>query len=248
MKNMKKVLSFCFFVIAIITTATAQQQSNLTALATTNGIGLIPAFNLNAPAAMTFAKLYVGKNKRIEFAPDFAMNMENGKPWFGDMWLRYNQPLDTSNKWTATLGFDYSPYFQSFEKQGEKITQCVVYMAYQAKLKFIQSTKNSFVFDYWYNCTANRDAIYGIKGSYLSFTYSREEVRKKISWFGNVNTFFISFSDKSKGFGVSYDGMLMHNKSGLFIGGQLVHSLSPRSATNMKTNWAFSLGAYRTLM
>lgn len=241
---MRKSVFFILFMVIIINTTSA--QSNVTGVVTNNGIGLIPAFNLNNPAALVFAKLNISKH--IEFSPDFAINIKDGKPWFGDLWLRYNQSLDTSNRWIATVGFDYSPYFQPFEKNGEEVTQCVIYLAYQAKMKFVQNKKNTFVLDYWYNCTVKRDIPYGIKGSYLSLTYSREEPLKKFTLFGNVNTFFISFSDKSKGIGVSYDASLAHKKSGLFIGTQLVHSVSPRSSTNMKINWSISLGINRNLL
>jgi hypothetical protein len=217
---MKKVLILAAF---IVIATTIKAQSTVTAVVASNGIGLIPAFNKKGSATLGFAKLYVGKH--WEFSPDAAMNTKDGKPWFVDIWIRQNHFLDSAHRWVGTLGFDYSPFFQPFIKNGEEVTQSVIYFAYQAKLKFIQSKKSSFALDYWYNRTAKRDAAYGVKGSYLSLTFSREEPLKKFIANANVNTFYISFSDNSKGLGVSYDASLTHKKSGLFIASQLVHSI-----------------------
>ncbi len=239
---MKKVI-ISFFAVVISISIYAQQQSTVTVITTNNGIGLIPAFNLNDPATLVFAKLNLGKH--LEFSPDAAMNTRTGTMWFVDSWIRWNQSLDTGNRWVATVGFDYSPFFQPLEKNGETISQCVIYNAWQAKLRFFQNKKNTFTMDYWYNKTIKRDVAYGIKGSYLSLMYSREQSWEKWLAVGNTNTFFISFSDGSKGFGVSYDAMLMHKKSGIFAGAQLAHSLSARSSTRMKTNWSVSVGVTR---
>lgn len=55
------------------------------ALATHNGINLVPTFSLNKPAAMF--KFSAGKN-RLSFDPEFNFSLE-GKPWYFIFWLRY---------------------------------------------------------------------------------------------------------------------------------------------------------------
>lgn len=238
---MKKMFSLTF----VILISWYSRAQTVTAIVSNNGIAPIPAFSLNQPAAMVFLKTNITKN--LEFSPDITFDLRNGKGWFADTWIRWNQSLDTLNKWIATVGFDWSFFFQSYGTNGDAITQTVRYPTYQAKLKFNQSKKNTFIFDYWYTYPATSEKQYGVKGSYVSLMYSRTQEYKKFTIGGNLNIFYISYSDGSKGFGSSYDGYVSHNKSGLFLGAQLIHSLSPQSSTNMKLNWNVSLGITRKL-
>jgi len=65
-------------------------------------------------------------------------------------WIKWNQPLDTSNRWIATVGFDWYFFFQSYINEREHITQTVRYPTFQGKLRFNQNSKNTFIADYWY--------------------------------------------------------------------------------------------------
>ncbi len=55
------------------------------ALATHNGINLVPTFSLNKPAAMF--KFSAARN-RFSFEPEFNFSLE-GRPWYFLFWLRY---------------------------------------------------------------------------------------------------------------------------------------------------------------
>ncbi|HVY35973.1 MAG TPA: hypothetical protein VG982_01700 [Candidatus Paceibacterota bacterium] len=230
-----------FFIIFGIFSLTARTQT-VTAIATTNGIAPIPAFTLNKPAALVYMNTSLGKD--WEFDPDVTFDLSNGNGWFMDIWNKKNFHLDTAGKFTLTVGADWSLFFQSY-KDGKRVTQSVPYPTFEGKMRFVPDKKNSCTFDWWYTFATQKE--FGVKGNYVSLMYTRSQEYKKITLLGDVNEFYINYSDGSRGLGASYDASIIHNRSGLFLGGQIVHSVSPTSSTNIKFGWSVSVGITRKL-
>ncbi len=234
---MKNALYLIAFLIGI-TSVKAQTQT--TFVVSTNGIAPIPAFNLGRPAILAFVKTPIVS--RLTFEPDFAFDLTNGKGWFADTWIRWYQPLDSSEKWVATVGFDWSLFFQPFQlaPPSVPITQTVHYPTYQARLKFEPNKKHSVVADYWFTHPMEKE--YGVMGSYASLCYTRTITKKTFSFVGKANAFFIGYSDGTKGFAASEDISVVHSKTGLFLNAQFLHTIT---ANNVSPNWALAIGIER---
>jgi len=235
-----KAIILSFFVL--VTSVCCAQKA--TAIISSKGAAPIPSFSLGKPAALVFFNTKLSKN--LEFSPDVAFDLESGKGWFLDTWLRWNQPLDSKNidsaRWIGTVGFDWSLFFQKFSAGFEDITQSVRYPTYQAKLQFLQSKKNTFTADMWYIYAVEKE--YGVKGTYVSLCYNRNEERKKVTFGGNTNTFYLSYSDGVRGLAGAYDVYLSHNKTGLFAGAQFIHSFT---VEGMKPVFSMQFGITRKL-
>ncbi len=232
---MKKILLFVGMFYASFS-----YGQTVTVIASTNGIAPIPSFNLNEPAALVFLNTNITKN--LEFSPDFTYDLRNGKGWFLDTWLRWNQPLDSAKRWTATVGYDWSLFFQPLQTGADEVSQSVRYPTYQAKIKFIQNKQTAFTLDYWYTYAIEK--AYGVKGIYLGFTYSKSKELEHFTLSSNPQVFFISYSDGAKGFSSSVDLSLAHKESGVFISSQAMKSIS---VPNLKFAWNLSLGITRKL-
>jgi len=216
---MKKLIILLFGVV-ILKSSSAQK---VTFTANTNGIGLVPAFSLSKPAGLIFLTTNLTKN--LEFSPDFAFNLKDGQGWFLDTWLRWNQPLDSVERWVVTAGIDWSIFFQDYTTGSNgNIVRTLRYPTFQGKLKFAANAKNKFIFDYWYTSVVEKSA--GVRGHYLSFVYSHSQPLKKFTLENNLNTFYLNYSDGTEGFGCSFDAKIKHEKSGLFLGFQVFKPLT----------------------
>lgn len=232
---MKKIL-----VIIGMTIGQYCSAQTATIMASSKGIAPIPFFGLPDPAGMVFLKTNITKN--LEFSPDATFNMRTGEGWFMDTWLRWNQPIDSAGKWIATVGFDWSLFFQEYSAGGNRISQSVTYPTYQAKLRFIPNKKNAFKIDLWYTYPIQKE--YGVKGTYVAFVYTRTQEMRTFTLEGNCNIFSLNYSDGTVGCAASYDVACFHNKTGLFISSQFLHSLTVK---NMVPSANVSLGITRKL-
>lgn len=229
-------------VVLCVLSLSGYAQSNATFAITNNGIAPVPAFNLGRPSVSVFTEMKLSKN--LSFCPDFALDATTGRGWYADTWIRWTQQLDSTGRWKAVVGFDWSYYFQNFEVSTNKnITQTVMYPTYQAKLLFSPNDNNSITADCWYTYPIASEKQYGISGIYISTKYTNiKKISKAFNLVSGANLFYINYTDGSNGFASSYDANLIHNKSGLFVSPQILHSISPKEQTNVKFNWNISLG------
>lgn len=219
-------------------------QNSITIIVASEGIAPIPSFSLNQPVVMAFSDLKIYKN--LHYMPNVAFNLKDGQGWFMDNWVKYIQPFDTTETWSATVGLNWAPFCQPYNlTNGKKpITQMVRYLVAEVSVsgKF-QSDNSQFVsLVYWYNHTLDND--YGVKGHYVSLAYSKTLplFKNKFSVTGNINPYWIYFSDGAKGFSTSGQLTLTHKRSGLFLSSQRVLPFA-KSAGNKNGN--ISLGIYK---
>ncbi len=233
---MKKIVLVICGLTSLVGTIHAQ---TVTAGMTNNGINVIPSFSLNKPAITTAASLNLSKH--IEYDPDFACALADGKGWYTDQWVRWNQSLDTAGKWVATVGFDWQMYFQPISTfTGDPIMQMVHYPTYEAKVKFSPNSKNAFVIDYWY--TSAVEERYGVKAHYAAASYIRTTDMKKFVLNGTLTCYYLNSTDNSVGIIGWVDVNLSHKKSGLFIDLQAINKIS---ADNVPFAWSATFGIAR---
>lgn len=234
--NHKKVKKI-FFVLAFCAGCAMAQAQTITAFAASRGVAPVPAFGMKNPAASFFVNANLTKN--IEFASDFNFDASNGNPWFGDAWLRYRYVLDTAGRWVAVFGVDWNVFFQPYTSStGEVVHRSIRYPTGRASLQFKQSKENFFMFDIWY--TSAIEIEYGTRGAYKSLSYTRTQNMKKFALAGTANLFHVAYiNGAGKGFAASYDAVLTHNKTGVFLKSQLVHGIT----LGMQTVGNVSLGA-----
>lgn len=213
---------FGILLFAVVTTTTAQQNS-LTFVATTKGIGTTPSFGIEEPAFLVFSDIKVWKN--LHYTPDIAFGLKGGGTgWFLDNWLRWIQPIDTTD-WSISIGMDWSMFFQPYGTKTGNITQAIRYPAFELGAGFRPDSTQSFSFAYWYVYAIEKD--FGVAGHYLSLAYSRNfAFSKNFSIGGKVNPYWISFNDGAQGFAVFSEIGFTHNPSGLFIKTQGVTPIS----------------------
>ena len=216
----------------------SSNAQTITAGITSNGIQPIPSFSLNKPAILTSGCLNV--TKHIEYDPDCAIALIDGKGWYTDQWVRWNQNLDTSGKWVLTGGLDWQLFCQPLSVGTDNVTQTVHYPTIEAKIKFSPTSKNSFVIDYWY--TSAIETKYGIKGHYAGASYVRTQEIKKIIFMGTATCYYLNSTDGSVGLIGWIDANISHKKSGMFLD---IQAINPISATAVPFNWCITLGVTR---
>lgn len=233
---MKKIiLIVCGLFFAVSTT----HAQTVTAGVTNNGINFVPSFSLDKPAVLTAADLNLSKH--IEYLPDFACALADGKGWYTDQWIKWNQSLDTGGKWVITAGFDWQFYFQPVKTANGDVTmQLVHYPMYEGKVKFSPNSKNAFLIDYIYQYAVEEK--YGVKAHYASASYIRTREMKKFVLAGTFTCYYLNTTDSSVGIVGWVDINFSHKKSGLFVDLQAIDAIS---ATNVPFRWSATVGITR---
>lgn len=214
----------------------------LTAYATNNGMGTIPAFTLGKPAGLIF--LTTNITPKLEFSPDFTFQLKDFKGWFLDAWLKWNQPLDKNKKWIATAGVDWSLFFRDVPlESGEgEISQSIRYPMLEGKLKYAPNAGSAFVFDYQYGWTMGKE--YKDGGHYYSLQYQRDVDLKQFVLSASLNTFYLDYCYDVKGFDAFFESTIGHKKSGLFAG---LHLIQPITVKQTQFDWGVQVGIKRSL-
>jgi|GEM_PF-3792235 len=237
-----------FFIISSFIPVQAQSQKDstniltMTAFVSSIGIAPIPAFSLDDATCMIISNF---KHRRFEFQYDYAYSLASdsfGKGWFSDMWFRYNQPMGKQT--TATVGFDWSMFYQNFDipNSGNNIHQAVRYTTYQLKLNHLFKNSWRVTSDYWYTNPIEKE--YGITGSYLGLTGNKFSSYKNISMSYSTNLFGLNYDNGTKGVAIAYEVSLSHNKTGLFVGTKLMHTIS---VDGLPLAWNVSFGINKQL-
>lgn len=219
---MKKILLVMF----IATSSTAHAQT-ITATVTNFGMAPVPAFALKKPAAFFVYEgtLYKGKTFTLGVSPDLGINLTNGQGWFGDTWLSATKSLDTTGRFLASIAVNWSIIFSN--QNGT--TKSVPYPTERYRFQYIPDKKNLFDIEMWH--TRAIPLKDGIRGSYISFQYTRSEKIHAYTLGGNANLFHLDYSDGTKGFAGAMYVSVMH-KSGFFIGVKYMHTLNAVHVTH----------------
>ncbi len=125
---MKLILFFVMLVLSI-SYSYAHVNSDTTKVSTVfsgsvqltnNGISLVPAFSLGAPALMAF---FEAKRRRFSYCPQFSFDSE-GKPWYMNQWLRY-QVVD-GHKFSYRSSISYSFLYKPSEEVKDGIVTPII--------------------------------------------------------------------------------------------------------------------------
>lgn len=233
--------SFVLLLVLFLGVTTLKSQT-VTVITTTNGIAPIPAFTLGEPATLVF--LNTNLSKHFSFSPDIAFSLKDGNFWFADLWLTYHTNLDSAKNWNMTIGVNCPSFVggSTTDVIGNNVSTASAYSIGQLCLERKVGKSNLLVLNYWYLKAI--DMSTGMKGSYLSLSYSIIKPIKDFSFALVPNLFYLNYSDGTKGFAGSLDAKFSHNKSGLFIAGQ---GMSPLVANKVKSGWNLSLGITRKM-
>lgn len=239
---MRNYVILLVFLFAVATTVNAQDKTTITAIVASKGVGPIPSFSLDEPAVLVFSSMRVWKN--LYYMPDVAFGLDGGgKGWFMDNWVKWVQPIDSLGRWSVSAGADWSLFFQPYSgTNGSVISQVVRYPTFELAGKFAPDTTQAVSAAYWYTYAVEKD--YGVAGHYVSIKYSKTwQLGKRFLFAGDVNPFWISFSDGARGVSVSGVATLADRLTGLFIATQ---AIVPTVATAGKLSGNVSMGITRS--